>query len=66
MKLLVNGEAFYHDGQPTLTELLREWQVVVPRTAVMVNGEVIRKQRLESVRLSEGDQVELITITAGG
>jgi thiamine biosynthesis protein ThiS len=32
----------------------------------MVNGEVITRKKWENVRLSEGDQVELLTFSAGG
>jgi thiamine biosynthesis protein ThiS len=35
-------------------------------TAIMVNGEVVRRSRWESIRLAEGDQVELIVAAAGG
>jgi thiamine biosynthesis protein ThiS len=66
MNLTVNGEAYRHDGQGTLAELFRELRAEPGRTAVMVNGEVVRKSRFDSVRLSDGDQVELIMITAGG
>jgi thiamine biosynthesis protein ThiS len=32
----------------------------------MVNGDVVRKSSFDSVRLSDGDHVELIVIAAGG
>jgi thiamine biosynthesis protein ThiS len=32
----------------------------------MVNGDVLRKGSFETVRLSDGDHVELIVIAAGG
>jgi thiamine biosynthesis protein ThiS len=66
MNLIVNGDEYRHEGQGTMAELFRELQAEPGRTAVMVNGEVVRKSRLDSVRLSDGDQVELIMITAGG
>src|SRR5512139_207325 len=66
MNLIVNGEAYQHDGQGALTDLLRECKAEPGRTAVMINGAVVRKGQLDDARLSEGDQVELITIAAGG
>jgi len=66
MNLTVNGEPHQHEGQGTISELLRECQADAERTAVMVNGEVVRRGQFGSVRLSEGDQVELIMIAAGG
>jgi len=66
MDLVVNGEAYRHNGQATIADLLRECQAEAGRTAVMVNGDIVRRSSFDTVRLSDGDHVELITITAGG
>jgi thiamine biosynthesis protein ThiS len=66
MDLVLNGEAYRHTGQATIAELLRECQAEPRRTAVMVNGDIVRKGDFDTVRLSDGDRVELIMITAGG
>jgi thiamine biosynthesis protein ThiS len=66
MDLVLNGEAYRHTGQATIAELLRECQAEPRRTAVMVNGDIVRKRDFDTVRLAEGDHVELIMITAGG
>ena len=54
------------EGQGTVAELLEELHAAPAMTAVMINGDVVRRSRWESVRLSEGDQVELIVAAAGG
>jgi len=66
MNLVVNGAPYLHGGQGTIAELLAEWRLAPPMTAVMINGEVIRRSQWEPVRLSEGDRVELIVAAAGG
>ena len=66
MDLVVNGEAYRHNGQATIADLLRECRAEAGRTAVMVNGDVVRKSRFDAVSLSDGDRVELIMIAAGG
>ena len=66
MDLVVNGEAYRHNGQATIADLLRECQAEAGRTAVMLNGDIVRRSSFDTVRLSDGDHVELITITAGG
>jgi thiamine biosynthesis protein ThiS len=66
MDLVVNGEAYRHNGQATIAELLQECHAEAGRTAVMVNGDVVRKGTFDAVRLSDGDHVELIVIAAGG
>ncbi len=66
MDLVLNGEAYRHNGQATIADLLRECEAAVGRTAVMVNGDIVRKGDFDTVRLADGDRVELIMITAGG
>jgi thiamine biosynthesis protein ThiS len=66
MDLVVNGEAYRHNGEATIADLLLECQAEAGRTAVMVNGDVMRKGTFDAVRLSDGDHVELIVIAAGG
>ena len=66
MDLVVNGEAYRHNGQATIADLLRECRAEAGRTAVMVNGDVVRKSRCDAVSLSDGDRGELIVIAAGG
>ena len=66
MDLVVNGEAYRHNGPATIAELLRECRAEAGRTAVMVNGEIVRKGDFDTARLSDGDFVELIMIAAGG
>jgi thiamine biosynthesis protein ThiS len=66
MDLVVNGEAYRHNEEATIADLLRECRAEAGRTAVMVNGDIVRKSNFETVRLSDGDHVELIVIAAGG
>ncbi len=66
MDLVVNGAAYRHHGQGSLAELLQEYAAEPGRTAVMVNGEVVRKSRFDTTKLSEGDQVELLMFAGGG
>jgi len=64
--LVVNGDVYHHSGQGTIAELLQECGAEAGRTAIMVNSEVVGRSRLDSVKLSDGDHVELIMIAAGG
>ncbi len=66
MNLTVNGEPYLHAGQGTVAELLQEFRATPAMTALMVNGEVVRRSQWESVRLAEGDEIELIVAAAGG
>ncbi len=66
MDLVVNGERYDHQGEGSIPELLQECRAEPARTAVMVNEQVIPRSRWDTVRLSEGDHVELLMMTAGG
>jgi sulfur carrier protein len=66
MNLVVNGVSHAHTGGGTIAGLLEEFHAEPAMTAILINGEVVRRSRWESVRLSEGDQVELVVMAAGG
>jgi sulfur carrier protein len=66
MNLTINGDAYRHEGDGTLPELLRELQAEPARTAVLVNGEVAPRGSWPEVRLAEGDRLELLTFAGGG
>ncbi len=66
MNLIVNGEPYRHMGQGTIAELLEEFHAAPAATALMIDGEVVRRSRWDSVRLAEGDEVEMIVAAAGG
>ncbi len=66
MNLVVNGKPHSHSGNGTLAELLEECHANPSRVAIMINGEVVRRSQWDSVRLSEGDRVEMLMFAAGG
>ena len=66
MNLIVNGSPYPHNGAGTIAALLAENRLAPAMTAVMINGEVVRRSQWDAVRLKEGDAVELIVAAAGG
>jgi sulfur carrier protein len=66
MNLVVNGASHTHDGGGTIAELLAEYRLAPAMTAITINGEIVRRSQWDSVRLAEGDAVELIVAAAGG
>lgn len=65
MKIYVNGRLVACKDR-TLLALFRLMKVKANRVAVVLNGEVVPSSRRASVRLSEGDKVELVTLAGGG
>ncbi len=66
MNLVVNGAPHPHKGKGAIAELLEELHAAPATVAVMINGEVVRRSRWESIRLAEGDELEIIVAAAGG
>jgi len=66
MKILVNGEKHEHGGQGTIASLLKEMEISGDRVAIMVNDKVVNRDERKSVRLKDGDRVELLTFAGGG
>ena len=66
LNLVVNGASHLHSGNGTLAELLAEYDATPAMTAILINGEVAPRSRWASVRLAEGDEVELLVMAAGG
>jgi sulfur carrier protein len=67
--VLVNGEAHAldaADGDATLDLLVDQLGYERRGLAVAVNGEVVPRSTWSRRRLSDGDQVEILTIAQGG
>jgi len=65
MRLRVNSEE-YTTEKDTVTQLLRELDIIPERVAVEVNLKIIRRADFESYRLKEGDSVEIVYFVGGG
>ncbi len=66
MRITLNGESHEHGGDGSLPQLLQELGADRERVAVMVNGQVITRQKRPSYLLSDGDTVEVLTFAGGG
>jgi len=66
MKLIVNGEEFEHTGAETVISLLVGYGVNAERVAVMLNEDIVSRELWNTVNLSEGDRIEILTFAGGG
>ena len=66
LTLSINGEACRYAGGPMLSDLLAQRNVPAERVAVLVNEGVVPRAKREGYRLCEGDQIEILTLAAGG
>ena len=66
MNLVVNGERFESSDEMSVRSLVDSLELSEKRVAVELNGSVVRRTEWDSVRLSEGDKVEVVHFVGGG
>lgn len=62
----VNGEESNVASDSTLLSLLRNMGADPERVAVLVNGDVVRREKHVDTRLTDGDAVEIVILAGGG
>ncbi len=65
MRLKVNGKEYVTEND-TLTELLREMDVLPGRVAVEVNLTIVKRDTFDIFRLKDGDSIEIVNFVGGG
>ena len=66
ISLAVNGKPYSHRGDGTLAALLAELGLTGKPLAVLVNDQVVGARRRRSLKLRDGDRVEMLTFAGGG
>jgi sulfur carrier protein len=66
MRLKINGETKENIRAATVKELLDELGITTGRVAVEVNVSIIKKADYETVRLKDGDVIEIVNFVGGG
>ena len=65
MQLMINGES-KEVAASTVAELLAAFELEPKRVAVEVNTKLVKRDTFADARLSEGDEVEIVTLVGGG
>ncbi len=66
MDLAVNGNAHSHAGDGSIDALVLEIGAQPDKVAILVNNEIVPRDKRGAVSLKEGDNVEIITMAGGG
>jgi sulfur carrier protein len=66
IRLTVNGEARELAHGQTLADLVRAAGRDPRTVAIEHNGEIVKRERYESVVLAEGDRLEIVHFVQGG
>lgn len=70
MNILLNGKGYSSEKISTVKELLmeleREWSIELGGAVVLVNDEIVKKDRWEDTEISENTEIEVLSFVSGG
>ena len=66
MNLTVNGNTHVHKGDGSIDTLLAELNAQLDKVAILVNNDIVPREKRGTVSLKENDRVEIITMAGGG
>lgn len=70
MNILLNGKGYSSEKISTVKELLmeleREWLIELSGAVVLVNDEIVKKDRWEVTEISENAEIEVLSFVSGG
>ena len=66
MIITVNGKKKQFDEAVTLTELVKSIGLSEKHVVIEYNLEPLERERYESTRVKDGDNIEIVTMMAGG
>jgi len=66
INITVNGLVQQYTDGLTISELLKSKELNALRVVVEVNKEIVKREKFDEYRLSEGDCVEVLRFVGGG
>ncbi len=66
MHITINGESHTFDAPATLTEMLDELGLDARRVAIERNKALVHRQCFDLTALTDGDEIEIVTLVGGG
>jgi len=66
VQIICNGRQQVIDQGTTLADLLADLQLPADSVVAEINKKIIDRDQYETLKLSQGDQVELIRFVGGG
>lgn len=70
MNILLNGKGYSSEKISTVKELLMEleieWSIELSGAVVLVNDEIVKKDRWEDTEISENTEIEVLSFVSGG
>ena len=66
MKLFINGKKVSVDNGTFLVDVIENYGADRSKTVIQLSGEIVRPDSISGKKLKDGDEIEIISIVAGG
>ncbi len=66
MKIRLNGQERLLEQIDSVADLIRSLELAPEQVAVELNNQLIARSQHAAVQLTEGDEVEIVTMVGGG
>ena len=66
IKISVNGKKVFLKDKETLLRLIQDMNIPLNKVAIELNKEIVNKKKLNNIKLSNNDKVEIVHFIGGG
>ena len=66
IKISVNGKKAFLKEKETLSRLIQDMNIPLNKVAIELNKEIVNKKKLNNIKLSNNDKVEIVHFIGGG
>ena len=66
IKISVNGKKAFLKDKETLLSLIKNMNIPLNKVAIELNKEIVNKKKLNNIKLSNNDKVEIVHFIGGG
>ena len=66
IKISVNGKKAFLKDKETLLRLIQDMNIPLNKVAIELNKEIVNKKKLNNIKLSNNDKVEIVHFIGGG
>ena len=66
IKIKINGKKILINDKERLSKILQDLKIPIKKVAIEINREIIYKKKLNSIKVKENDNVEIVHFIGGG
>jgi len=66
IKIKLNGKFIIIDDKITLQNLVKKFKVPIKKVAIELNQTIVNKKRLDRIKISKNDKIEIVHFIGGG